>query len=63
MKFETTKEQDEKVKKFHPRCKKKILGAIGGGDFFTFMPTGLGMVVTFTCKCGKKLDLTDSDSW
>jgi len=63
MKFEITPEQMEKVKAFHPKCKKKYTGAIGGGEWYMFMPTGLGDVVQYKCKCGEILDLTDVENW
>ena len=61
--FIITKEEHEKIKAFHPKCKKKYMGAIGGGFTYSFIPTSLGCVVTFKCVCGEVLDLTDYDSW
>jgi hypothetical protein len=63
LKFELTDEQIQKVEEFHPECKKIYTGAIGGGEEYTFMPTGLGVVVTYKCKCGEILELTDWESW
>jgi hypothetical protein len=53
----------ETVRTVHPTCKKKYTGAIGGGDVWTFMPTGLGDIVKFTCKCGETIDLTEYETW
>ena len=61
--FTITDEQLAKINKFHPKCKKKYTGAIGGGEFYTFMPTSLGTALTYKCKCGKELDVTDYDMW
>lgn len=61
--FEITEEQMEKIRKFHPKCKKKDRGAIGGGDYYIFMPTGIGVVIKYKCICGCELDLTNFDSW
>ena len=63
MKFELTDEQVEKIKKFHPKCKKIYTGAIGGGEEYRFMPTGLGCIVMYICKCGEELNLTDYEDW
>jgi hypothetical protein len=57
--FKLTDEKCKKIKEFHPKCKKKYTGAIGGGEEYTFSPTSLGDIVTYTCKCGAELDLTD----
>lgn len=61
--FELTDKQVEKIKKFHPKCKKKYTGSIGGGMKYIFEPTGLGNIETFICVCGKELDLTDVSKW
>jgi len=61
--FKLTNEQINKIEKFHPKCKNLYTGAIGGGEIYTFEPTGLGMIVHYFCKCGKKLDLTEDDKW
>ncbi len=61
--FEITDEQERKIKRFHPKCKKKYMGAIGGGECYIFKPTSLGTIVKYQCNCGKILDLTDVDSW
>lgn len=53
----------KKIKTFHPKCKKMNTGAISGGETYSFTPTGLGMIITYKCKCGEILDLTEYDSW
>jgi hypothetical protein len=65
MKFELTPEQEEKVRKFHPRCKRRLrdTGAIGGGETFIFEPNGLDTCATYRCVCGKELPLTDVSKW
>jgi hypothetical protein len=61
--FILTDDQVAKVLKFHPKHKKIYTGAISGGDSYTFMPTGLGCIITYKCKCGRTLDLTESENW
>lgn len=61
--FELTEEDKEKIKKFHPKHKKQYTGAIGGGEEYSFMPTGIGMIKTYKCKCGAILNLTEYDKW
>jgi hypothetical protein len=61
--FELTKEDTEKIKKFHPKHKKQYNGAIGGGEEYSFIPTGLGMIKKYKCKCGAILDLTEYELW
>ncbi len=63
MVFELTDEDVEKIKKFHPKCKNKYTGAIGGGDEYIFMPTSIGMIKRYKCKCGKFLELSDTENW
>lgn len=63
LEFKVDDEMLEKVKKFHPNCKKKYTGAIGGGEYYKFMQTGLGLCVIYVCKCGKELHLTDTSDW
>ena len=58
--FELTDEQIAKVKKFHPKCKKKFKAACGK---YVFEPTGIGIIEIFICPCGKELDLTNVDTW
>jgi hypothetical protein len=43
-----------------PECP---VGAIGGRVSFHFTPTGIGTVVTVTCACGAKEDLTNYEHW
>ena len=59
MTFELTDKQVKKIKKFHPKCKKKYTGAIGGGDYYKFYPTGIGVLASYICKCGEELNLTN----
>lgn len=63
IRFELTPEQEKKVRKFHPKCRKIYTGAIGGGEEYRFGPNGLGYTVVYVCKCGKELDLTESENW
>lgn len=35
----------------------RYVGAIGGADKFTFIPTSLGVISEVKCACGKKLTL------
>ena len=41
----------------------KKFGAIGGGVTYHFSPTGLGVIQSVSCACGKELNLTDFDCW
>ena len=61
--FTLTEDQVKKISKFHPKCQKKYMGAIGGGTSYIFSPTSLGPIIEFECNCKKKLDLTDYDVW
>ena len=61
--FTLTVEQEKKIAEFHPNCKHKYTGAIGGGFEYLFHPTGIGCAVEFKCVCGKTLDVTDYDGW
>lgn len=61
--FVITDDDMEKIKNFHPECKSMYTGAIGGGETYSFTPTSLGMIITYKCKCGAVLDLTEYDSW
>lgn len=63
MRFELTDNQLKKIIEFHPNCKQKYTGAIGGGEIYSFMPTSIGDCVSYTCKCGEKIDITESDNW
>ena len=44
-------------------CTAKNRGAVGGGDKWIFMPTGVGMVVKYICACGEGIDLTEINKW
>ena len=66
--FYLNESQAEKVDEFRKEyLEGKNFGAIGGGLYFTFMPTGLGDVVSVWCKDdnGKRIeeDLTESEHW
>jgi hypothetical protein len=37
--------------------------AIGGRLTYSFTPTGLGEIITVSCICGEKIDLTDVGNW
>jgi hypothetical protein len=63
MTFEITDEMQEKVNNFHTKCKGRYTGAIGGGEKYIFMPFSIGMGITYVCKCGKELDLSEVDKW
>ena len=48
----------------HKNCVYEKFGSIGGGITIHITPTGLGNVIHLECQaCGKKLSITDSDSW
>jgi hypothetical protein len=70
--FELTEDESKKAREFFKNHKCSIgldeygfkkMGAIGGGETYSFTPTGLGNIIEVKCTCGKKLDLTDTDSW
>ena len=61
--FKITDEEIEKIHNFHPECKKKYSGAIGGADTYIFIPTSLGTIVKYKCRCGKELDLSEYETW
>ena len=62
LRFELTKEEEEKYKKWKKKLPPADFGAIGGGETFSFTPTGLGCIIKV--KRGKhKLDLTDESNW
>lgn len=57
---------DEQIKKFYEWKKDlPVSKAAAGEQFkFSFLPTGLGMVVIVKCcVTGKEINLTDYDSW
>ena len=59
-------EATEWLKKHDKTCKYKKLnkqGAIGGRITYKFTPTSLGVIIVVECTCGKKIDITDVDSW
>lgn len=64
MKFELTKAQEAKFKvwdKKHTECR-GVDGAIGGRLTYSFIPTGLGVIIIIKCsKCNKTLDLTEGN--
>lgn len=52
-----------KYKKWRNKLPKKDYGAIGGGTWFMFCPTGIGTIIKVRRDDGKELDLTDVDNW
>lgn len=59
MKFELTKEQEEKFNNWREEKRKTIKpAAIGGAFTFCFTPTGIGPIIEVQCVDGSKLDLT-----
>jgi len=50
-------------KKHKEVCTKEDTGAIGGGDKWIFMPTGVGMCIKYVCACGDGIDLTEVNKW
>lgn len=63
MTFELTPEQIEKYKTWRKTLPKKDYGAIGGGVWFMFCPTGLGDIVKVRRDDGAEIDLTEIDKW
>ena len=75
MNFELSKEQIEKIREWdNPKTghkcslqsnefSDKYVGAIGGHLSYTFIPTGLGNVVTVKCACGEELNITEYENW
>lgn len=66
MKFELDEDQTKQVNKWMTELFKDraYIGAIGGRFTFSFTGTGLGNIIVVTDNVtGKKLDLTDYDSW
>lgn len=61
--FTLEPDQIKKLNKFHPKCQKKYLGAIGGGLEYIFIPTSLGTIAKVKCHCGEELDLTEYKDW
>ena len=61
--FEITDEQMKKAREFHPKCKRRYSGAIGGSETFMFTPTSIGVFVSYKCRCGEVLDLNDYDKF
>ena len=37
----------------------RYVGAVGGADSFTFVPTSIGMALTVKCACGSELHLNN----
>lgn len=64
MKFELTKEQEDKFNEWRKEINKTYVDttAIGGAYTFSFIPTGLGVIVKVKHVTGAELDLTD-DNW
>ena len=57
-KFEIDTEQHKKFLKFKKKLKKQYFGAVGGGEQFIFIPTGIGTLVK--AKYGEdEIDLTN----
>ncbi len=56
--FVVSESQLEKIANWHKRCKRK-----SGVETFTFIPTGIGLGLVYTCRCGKTLDVTEIDKW
>lgn len=63
--FAVNDKQGRKLQKFSVhKCKYWYNpGTIGGRITYSFTPTSLGVVVTASCLCGKKLNVTDYESW
>lgn len=63
LRFEISDEDHDKILKFHPKCKGKYAGAIGGDQTYIFTPTSLGCVIKYRCGCGKELDFSHCEEW
>jgi hypothetical protein len=61
--FQLNDYQCAKIDKHRLLCKSARDHTIGHCDKYTFEPTGLGDIVTYTCRCGETLDLTESGKW
>ena len=59
--LETFKKWDEEHKKKCKAYKKDV--AIGGRLSFIFTPTSVGDAIVAKCICGKKVNITDINSW
>lgn len=67
-KFEISGEELKKYKEWYEEHNKSCplyqnVGAIGGRLKYSFVPTGLGIVIVVRCSCGEELDLTDYENW
>lgn len=60
MVFDIPDEQLEKVRTFHPKCKRNSKPGLGS---YVITPTGIGLIIKYVCKCGKVLDLTEVEKW
>lgn len=52
------------LKTHHKKCpyaKRENQGAAGGGLWYIFGPTDLGVAVKVRCACGEEVDLVDHD--
>lgn len=63
--FTLTDDQKKKVAEWAKNhdCTITHVGALGGLFTYSFTPTGLGVAQVVSCECGKKINLTDYDSW
>jgi hypothetical protein len=62
VKFTISEDQQKKYKEWRSKIPTQYFGAIGGGEEWTFIPTGIGTIVKV--KYGKhSIDLTDSENW
>ena len=63
MTFVLSDKQIEKLAKWKPTLPKPPLTAIGGEFTYSFIPTGIGMVIRVKNWDGREIDLTDYDEW
>jgi ADP-glucose pyrophosphorylase len=64
MKFETTEEEDKKIKNFHKNCKKRNQSSILVAGSYIFTPTSMGVLIEYECpSCHEKLNVRGSDNW
>lgn len=68
LQFTLSESQIKKLDKWrkHHKCSikaqygiEKYVGAVGGELTYHFTPTSIGSVVTVSCSCGKKIDITE----
>ena len=60
---EDEEKANEWLEKHRKICKVDDVGAIGGKYTWSFIQTGLGLIIILKCFCGEEINLTDYESW